>query len=59
METSFYLTPELKKRMVDLTFRSEDGQYHQWANQMPIIEQDPHKGTQWQEPAFPGTKKIF
>ncbi|KAF5325215.1 hypothetical protein D9619_009738 [Psilocybe cf. subviscida] len=43
METSFYLTPELKKRMVDLTFRGGDGQYHQWANQVPIIEQDPHK----------------
>ena len=44
MESSFYLTPELKRRLVNLTFRDSDGGLHPWANQVNIIEQDPSKG---------------
>jgi hypothetical protein len=44
MESSFYLTPELKRRLVNLTFRDSDGGLNPWANQLKIIEQDPSKG---------------
>lgn len=44
MESSFYLTPELKRRLVNLTFRDSDGGLNPWANQVNIIEQDPSKG---------------
>jgi hypothetical protein len=44
MESSFYLTPELKQRLVNLTFRDSDGGLSPWANQVNIIEQDPSKG---------------
>ncbi|KAF8964753.1 beta-lactamase [Flammula alnicola] len=43
MESSFYLTPALKKRLVDLTFRGEDGSLNPWANQVQIMERDPEK----------------
>ncbi|KAF8964756.1 beta-lactamase/transpeptidase-like protein [Flammula alnicola] len=43
MESSFYLTPALKRRLVALTFRGEDGGLNPWANQLKIIEQDPEK----------------
>ncbi|PPQ92178.1 hypothetical protein CVT25_008952 [Psilocybe cyanescens] len=43
METSFYLTPELRKRMVNLTFREQDGSLSPWREQVNIIEQDPAK----------------
>jgi len=44
MDSSFYLTPELKRRLVNLTFRDSDGSLNPWANQVNIIEQDPSKG---------------
>jgi len=44
MESSFYLTPELKQRLVNLTFRDSDGGLKPWGNQVKIIEQDPSKG---------------
>jgi hypothetical protein len=44
MESSFYLTPELKRRLVNLTFRDSDGGLNPWANQVNIIEQDSSKG---------------
>lgn len=43
MESSFYLTPELKRRLVNLTFRDSNGGMNPWANQVNIIEQDPSK----------------
>jgi CubicO group peptidase (beta-lactamase class C family) len=43
--TSFFLTPDLKERAVDLAYRDETGTLHPWANQLEIIEQDPTKGT--------------
>ncbi|KDR77245.1 hypothetical protein GALMADRAFT_246541 [Galerina marginata CBS 339.88] len=43
METSFYLTPELRQRLVNLSFREKDGTLRSWANQVEIIEQDPAK----------------
>jgi len=43
METSFYLTPELRRRLVDLSFREKDGTLSRWANQVKVIEQDPAK----------------
>jgi CubicO group peptidase (beta-lactamase class C family) len=41
--SSFYLTPNLRERLVDLTFRDNGGPHQHWANQMEIIEQDPDK----------------
>uniref|UniRef100_A0A8H7XU60 Beta-lactamase-related domain-containing protein n=1 Tax=Psilocybe cubensis TaxID=181762 RepID=A0A8H7XU60_PSICU len=43
METSFYLTDKLRKRMVDLTYRQRDGTLSPWNGQLNIIEQDPAK----------------
>ncbi|KAH9474693.1 carboxylate methylbutanoyltransferase mlcH [Psilocybe cubensis] len=39
---SFYLTPEIKEKLVDLTYR-RGGQFERWNNQSRIIEQDPSK----------------
>ena len=44
MKTSFFLTPDLKERAVDLAYRDAEGALHPWANQLAIIEQDPAKG---------------
>ena len=49
MKTSFFLTPDLKEKAVDLTYRDANGTLHPWDNQIEIIEQDPTKGM----------KKIF
>jgi len=40
MKTSFFLTPDLKERAVDLAYRDAKGTLHPWANQLDIIEQD-------------------
>jgi CubicO group peptidase (beta-lactamase class C family) len=44
MKTSFFLTPDLRERAVDLAYRDAKGILHPWANQLEIIEQDPTKG---------------
>lgn len=44
METTFYLTPELRKRIVNLTYREQNGSLSPWRDQVNIIEQDPTKG---------------
>ena len=46
MKASFFLTPELKERAVDLAYRDANGNLHPWDNQIEIIEQDPTKGLQ-------------
>ena len=46
MKTSFFLTPDLKEKAVDLTYRDANGTLHPWDNQIEIIEQDPTKGMQ-------------
>ncbi|KAF8905737.1 beta-lactamase [Gymnopilus junonius] len=43
MQSSFYLTPELEKRLVDLSWREKDGRLSPWSDQLPIIERDPVK----------------
>ena len=43
MKTSFFLTPDLKERAVNLAYRDEKGTLHPWAGQLEIIEQDPTK----------------
>ncbi|KAF9483313.1 beta-lactamase/transpeptidase-like protein [Pholiota conissans] len=45
MKASFYLTQDLKEKLIALTLRTEDGQLHLWDNQpgTEIIEQDPSK----------------
>jgi len=43
MKTSFFLTPDLKERAVNLAFRDANGTLHPWANQIELIEQDPTK----------------
>lgn len=42
--TSFYLTPDLKSRTAGVSFRGADGKIVPWADQYPIIEQEPNKG---------------
>jgi hypothetical protein len=44
MKTSFFLTPDLKERAVNLAYRDAEGTLHPWANQLKIIEQDHTKG---------------
>ena len=44
MKTSFFLTPDLKEKAVNLTYRDADGTLHPWANQLEIMEQDHTKG---------------
>jgi hypothetical protein len=44
MKTSFFLTPDLKERAVNLAYRDAKGALNPWANQLEIIEQDPTKG---------------
>ena len=51
MKSSFFLTPDLKERAVNLTYRDANGTLHAWDNQIEIIEQDPTKGMQ--------KKKLF
>ena len=46
MKSSFFLTPDLKERAVDLAYRDANGTLHPWDNQIEIIEQDPTKGMQ-------------
>lgn len=43
MSASFYLTPDVKARLVDLTYR-KNGNMEAWAGQSKLIEQDPTKG---------------
>lgn len=43
MKASFYLTPDIKERLVDLTYRRGD-KLEPWAGQTTLIEQDPCKG---------------
>lgn len=42
MEASFYLTPDIKDRLVDMTFRRENT-LEAWSGQSRIMEQDPSK----------------
>jgi hypothetical protein len=46
MKSSFFLTPDLKERAIDLAYRDANGTLHPWGNQIEIIEQDPTKGMQ-------------
>jgi len=39
----FYLTPEMRRHLVTLTYRRKDGSLEKWANQLGTIEQDPEK----------------
>ncbi|KAF9476653.1 beta-lactamase/transpeptidase-like protein [Pholiota conissans] len=41
--TSFYLTPELEKNIVNMTYRRKDGALEVWSGQLGIIERDPSK----------------
>ncbi|PPQ75927.1 hypothetical protein CVT26_006379 [Gymnopilus dilepis] len=41
--SSFYLTPNLRERLVNLTWREKDGTLVPFAGQVRIIEQDPAK----------------
>ena len=43
MSSSFYLRPELKENLVDLTYTAEDGKLYPWADQIEIMEQNPDK----------------
>ena len=44
MKSSFFLTPDLKERVVNLAYLDENGTLHPWDNQLEIIEQDHTKG---------------
>ncbi|KDR77296.1 hypothetical protein GALMADRAFT_96063 [Galerina marginata CBS 339.88] len=41
--TTFYLTPELRENLVQMTYRRKDGKLEKWTNQLGTIEQDPEK----------------
>ena len=43
MRASFYLTPDLRQKLVNLTFREEDRKLSPWADQVKIIERDEKK----------------
>ncbi|KAJ3515361.1 hypothetical protein NLJ89_g1810 [Agrocybe chaxingu] len=45
MAASFYLTPELKERLVPLAYSDrQTGKFAPWADQLRLIERDPSKG---------------
>ena len=44
MKTSYFLTPDLKERAVNLAYRDPKGGLNPLANRLEIIEQDPTKG---------------
>ena len=44
MKASFFLTPELSEKAVNLAYRDANGVLHPWANQIDILEQDSTKG---------------
>ncbi|KAF9045335.1 beta-lactamase/transpeptidase-like protein [Panaeolus papilionaceus] len=43
MKTSFYLTPELERRLLPLAHRRDDGNLVPWANHTTLNERDPVK----------------
>jgi len=44
MKTSFYVTPEIKENLIEMTFRrNEDGVLEKWDKQLKVTEQDPAK----------------
>jgi hypothetical protein len=43
---SFYLTPDLKDRVIQMSFRGVDGKVVPWADQYTLPDQDPSKGEQ-------------
>jgi hypothetical protein len=43
IRASFYLTPDLRQKLVNLAFREEDRKLSPWADQVKIIEQDEKK----------------
>ncbi|CAA7269887.1 unnamed protein product [Cyclocybe aegerita] len=46
MTASFYLTPELKERLVPLAYSDrQTGKFEPWADQLKLIERDPSKAT--------------
>ena len=52
MKASFFLTPDLKERVVDLAYRDANGTLHPWDNQIETFEEDPTKGMQKKKPLF-------
>ena len=46
MKASFFLTPDLKEKAVDLAYRDANGILHPWDNQVKNFEEDPTKGMQ-------------
>jgi hypothetical protein len=44
IKQSFFLTPDLREKAVNLAYRDAKGTLHPWANQLEILEQDPTKG---------------
>jgi len=44
MKTSYYLTSDLRQKLVGLNFRDAAGKVNLWDDQLKIIEQDPSKG---------------
>ena len=44
MKTSFYVTPEIRENLIEMTFRrNEDGVLEKWDKQLKVTEQDPAK----------------
>ncbi|CAA7269891.1 unnamed protein product [Cyclocybe aegerita] len=44
LTTSFYLTPEIKEKLIPLTYGNQQtGSFEPWAEQMKLIQMDPGK----------------
>ncbi|PPQ92543.1 hypothetical protein CVT25_010376 [Psilocybe cyanescens] len=43
MKSGFYVTPEMRKKLVKLTYRNNEGNLEKWADQLGTIEPDPTK----------------
>jgi len=59
MKTSYYLTPDLRQKLVGLNFRDAEGKINLWNDQLKIIEQDPSKGEAHQFVIFKGLMDVL
>ena len=44
VKMSFYLNPEFRKNLLQMTYSDPNGKILPWSNRTTLIEQDPEKG---------------
>lgn len=44
VKMSFYLNPEFRKNLLQMTYSDPEGKILPWSNRTELIEQDPEKG---------------